>query len=66
MPGKKPGILSDMLLKGTEVLDNKVDRDLKSLLTKIEPIMSVLLGLIVGLILLGVYLPMFDYMGQIK
>ena len=64
--GEKAGILSQMLLKGTEVLDKKIGRAIDSLLTKIEPVMSVLLGLIVGSIMLGVYLPMFDYMGQIK
>jgi type IV pilus assembly protein PilC len=64
--GEQAGILSEMLNKGGDYLDGRIERHLKSLLVKIEPITSLFLGSIVGLILLGVYLPMFDYMGHIK
>jgi len=64
--GEEAGILPEMLLKGAEFLDAAIERKIRLLLTKLEPILSVILGLIVGGILLGVYLPMFDYMGQIK
>jgi type IV pilus assembly protein PilC len=64
--GEQAGILSEMLNKGGDYLDGRIERHLKSLLVKIEPITSLFLGAIVGLILLGVYLPMFDYMGHIK
>jgi type II secretory pathway component PulF len=39
---------------------------LKALLVKIEPTMTIILGLIVGFILMSVYLPMFDYMSHIE
>jgi len=64
--GEEAGVLTQMLGKGVDFLDTHIERSIKSLLTKIEPIMSVLMGAIVGTILLGVYLPMFDYMGQVK
>jgi type IV pilus assembly protein PilC len=64
--GEEAGILPEMLTKGVDFLDNQIDRAVKSLLMKIEPILSVLMGTIVGGILLGVYLPMFDYMGHVK
>jgi type IV pilus assembly protein PilC len=64
--GEEAGVLTEMLGKGVDFLDTHIERSIKSLLTKIEPIMSVLMGAIVGTILLGVYLPMFDYMGQVK
>jgi type IV pilus assembly protein PilC len=64
--GEQAGILSEMLNKGGDYLDGRIERHLKSLLVKIEPITSLFLGSVVGLILLGVYLPMFDYMGHIK
>jgi type II secretory pathway component PulF len=64
--GEQAGILSEMLNKGGDYLDGRIERHLKSLLLKIEPIMTLFLGSVVGLILMGVYLPMFDYMGQIK
>jgi type IV pilus assembly protein PilC len=64
--GEQAGILSEMLNKGGDYLDGRIERLLKSLLLKIEPIMSLFLGTTVGLILMGVYLPMFDYMGHVK
>lgn len=64
--GEEAGVLPEMLLKGVDFLDAAIERKVQSLLTKLEPILSVVLGSIVGGILLGVYLPMFDYMGQIK
>jgi type II secretory pathway component PulF len=64
--GEESGTLSDMLNKGADFLDKDIDRTLKSLLLKIEPIMTVVMGLIVGFILLSVYLPMFDYMRHLK
>jgi len=36
------------------------------LLVKLEPALTVVMGLVVGLILMGVYLPMFDYMACLK
>jgi len=64
--GEEAGILPEMLAKGVDFLDSHIERMIRSLLTKIEPVLSVLMGLIVGSILLGVYLPMFDYMGHVK
>lgn len=64
--GEEAGILPEMLSKGTDFLDNQIERLVKSLILKIEPILSVGMGLVVGTILLGVYLPMFDYMGHVK
>jgi type IV pilus assembly protein PilC len=64
--GEQAGILSEMLNKGGDYLDGRIERHLKSLLIKIEPITSLFLGLVVGTILMGVYLPMFDYMGHVK
>ncbi len=64
--GEEAGILPEMLTKGVDFLDSHIDRVVKSLLIKIEPALSVIMGTIVGGILLGVYLPMFDYMGHVK
>ena len=64
--GEEAGILPEMLTKGVDFLDNTIERTIKAMITKIEPILSILMGTIVGIILLGVYLPMFDYMSHIK
>ena len=64
--GEEAGILPEMLTKGVDFLDTQIDMLIKSMLVKIEPVLSVVMGSIVGSILMGVYLPMFDYMGHIK
>jgi type IV pilus assembly protein PilC len=64
--GEQAGMLPEMLMKGVSFLDKKIEKAIDSLIVKIEPILSVIMGSVVGMILLAVYLPMFDYMGQIK
>ncbi len=64
--GEEVGILPEMLTKGVDFLDNHIERFIKSLLIKIEPALSIIMGAVVGSILLAVYLPMFDYMGHVK
>jgi type IV pilus assembly protein PilC len=64
--GEEAGMLSEMLSKGVELLDKDIDRTIKSLLVKLEPALTLLMGTIVGFILLGLYLPMFDYMSHLK
>jgi type IV pilus assembly protein PilC len=64
--GEQAGALPEMLNKGVDFLDKDIDRTIKALLVKLEPAMTLIMGLIVGFILMGVYLPMFDYMSRIK
>jgi type IV pilus assembly protein PilC len=64
--GEEAGILPDMLAKAADLLDKDADRLAMSLLVKLEPTLTVVMGLVIGLILMGVYLPMFDYMACLK
>lgn len=64
--GEGAGILPEMLAKAADLVDKETDRLTASLLVKLEPALTVLMGLIIGLILMGVYLPMFDYMAHLK
>ena len=64
--GEEVGMLPEMLSKGVEILDKDIERAINSLLVKLEPILTLTMGAIVGLILMGAYLPMFDYMGHLK
>lgn len=64
--GEKMGALSEMLNRGADFLDKDIEFTMKSVLTKIEPAVTVIMGTAVGLVLLAVYLPMFDYMSHIK
>lgn len=62
--GEQVGQLSEMLDKGTELLDKDIDVTISAMLARMEPVLTVIMGVIVGLILIGAYLPMFDYMAQ--
>lgn len=64
--GEEAGILAEMLAKAADLLDKDADRLATSLLVKMEPALTILMGLVIGLILMGVYLPMFDYMACLK
>jgi len=64
--GEQAGKLAEMLLKGSEFLDKDIDRIITGLLVKLEPILTLSMGSLIGLILMGVYLPMFDYMNKIQ
>ncbi len=64
--GEQVGALPEMLNKGADLLDKDIDRTIASLLVKLEPALTLIMGAIVGFILMGAYLPMFDYIGHLK
>jgi type IV pilus assembly protein PilC len=64
--GEEAGVLPEILAKAADLLDKEADRMAASLLVKLEPALTVIMGVIIGLILMGVYLPMFDYMACLK
>jgi len=64
--GEEAGVLAEMLNKGADFIDKDIDRTTNSLLSRLEPAMTVVMGLIVGVILMAVYLPIFDYMTHLK
>lgn len=64
--GEKAGALPEMLNKGIDLLDKEIDRTIKALLVRLEPAMTLIMGIIVGFILIAVYSPMIDYMSHLK
>ncbi len=64
--GEEAGEVAQMLTKGAEFLDKDIDRIMKALIVKLEPALTVIMGSIIGLVLLAVYLPVFDYMSKLK
>jgi type IV pilus assembly protein PilC len=64
--GEEAGILPEMLAKSADLLDRDIDRTTAALIVKLEPTLTVVMGVVIGLILMGVYLPMFDYMACLK
>lgn len=64
--GEQAGMLAEMLTKAADFLDRDINRRVARLVVKVEPALTLAMGLLIGLILLGVYMPMFDYMGHLK
>ncbi|HKI85090.1 MAG TPA: type II secretion system F family protein [Candidatus Krumholzibacteria bacterium] len=62
--GEATGALATMLSDFSEFIDEEVETRLQRLLTLIEPIMLVMMGIIVATLLISVYLPMYSVLGQ--
>lgn len=63
--GEKTGKLSYMLEKGADYYEAEADTTLSTLVSVAEPLIVVLLGGLVGFILMVLYLPLFDLVGQV-
>ena len=55
-----------MLTNVSDFVDQEVEIRMARLLTLVEPLMLVVMGVIVALLLISVYLPMFSVLGQVK
>ncbi len=64
--GEESGQLPDMLEKISVFYDEEVDATVSNLTAVLEPIMIVVMGGLVGVMLVSMYLPMFDIVGQMK
>ncbi|MFQ5822838.1 MAG: type II secretion system F family protein [bacterium] len=58
--GEKSGSLDEMLLNVSKHYDTEVDYAVKNLTSMIEPILTVAMGVIVLLLALAIFLPMWD------
>jgi len=63
--GEKSGRVPALLGRAADILQRDIDLSLKRVVGRIEPILTVLMAAIVGVILLAVYLPMFDVMQHV-
>jgi type IV pilus assembly protein PilC len=64
--GEQTGGLDEMLTKIADFYDEEVDVAVSSLLSLMEPIMIVVLGVIVGGMVVAMYLPIFDMMNAVQ
>jgi len=64
--GEETGALDSMLNKIADFYEDEVDAAVKSLTSIIEPIMMMFVGGLVGLIVISMYLPMFNIMNLVK
>jgi type IV pilus assembly protein PilC len=62
--GESTGALDAMLIKVAEFFEQEVDSAVAALKQSIEPIMIVVIGLIVGVLVVAMYLPIFE-MGRV-
>jgi MSHA biogenesis protein MshG len=63
MVGEESGALDDMMEEIAEMYQREVEYELKTLGSQIEPILIVCLGILVLILALGVFLPIWD-LGQ--
>lgn len=61
--GEATGALDEMLQKISEFFEEEVDLALEAALSLIEPFMIVVIGGLVGIVLIAMYLPVFDLAG---
>ncbi|HTQ79644.1 MAG TPA: type II secretion system F family protein [Thermoanaerobaculia bacterium] len=64
--GEATGALDEMLGNVSDLLDEQVETSMGRLLSLVEPMMLVFMGLIIGLLLVSIYLPMFSMLGSAK
>jgi type IV pilus assembly protein PilC len=63
--GEQTGGLDEMLTKIADFYDDEVDTAVEALLSAMEPVMIVVLGVIVGGMIVAMYLPIFDMINAV-
>jgi len=64
--GEETGALDAMLAKLAEFYEDEVAAAIKALTSILEPVMIIFVGSVVGLIVVSMYLPLFDVYNQIR
>ncbi len=63
--GEQTGALDTMLRKVGEFFDQEVEGTVNNLTAMLEPILTVVMGAMVGIMVVSMYLPMFDYIKHV-
>ena len=64
--GEETGELEKMLSKIADFYEDEVDAAIQTLTSIIEPVMMILVGMMVGVIVISMYLPMFKMLSLVK
>ncbi|MEE1339882.1 MAG: type II secretion system F family protein [Succinivibrionaceae bacterium] len=64
--GDETGRVDELLIEAADYYEREVDYDLKSLTAKIEPILLVIVAIMVGVLALGIFTPMWDMYGAMQ
>lgn len=62
--GEATGTLDEMLAKLADFFDDEVDSAVAALLSILEPVLIIFVGLMVGTLIISMYLPIFSLMSQ--
>ncbi|WP_113907022.1 type II secretion system F family protein [Aliidiomarina celeris] len=60
--GEETGSIDELLMEAAEYYEREVDYDLKNVLSKIEPILIGGVAILVGVLAMGIFLPMWSMM----
>jgi type IV pilus assembly protein PilC len=63
--GEKSGNLPEMLVKIADYYDTEVDSAITTLTSILEPALIVIMGVFIAIVLISMYLPMFEMIGSI-
>ena len=66
MVGEESGELEEMLINVAKFYDEEVDRSVERLTSIIEPVMMVFIALTVGVMIIAMYLPIFNMINLIR
>jgi type IV pilus assembly protein PilC len=64
--GEATGSLDEMLANVADFLDEQIETRMQRLLSLVEPMMLVFMGIIIAILLVSIYLPLFSVLGQSK
>jgi type IV pilus assembly protein PilC len=64
--GERSGALEQLLEKIAEFYDSQVKATIKSLTSLIEPLLICVMGGVVGLVILSVFLPILNIIGELS
>lgn len=64
--GDETGRVDELLVEGADYYEREVDYGVKSLTAKIEPILLAIVSVIVGILALGIFAPMWDMYGAMQ
>ena len=63
--GEKSASLDEVLIRSCTFFDSQVETSLNALVSKIQPIMLLIMGAIIGTLFIAVYSPMLSIMGTL-
>ena len=64
--GERTGTMDEVLMRSCKFFDNEVETSLNSMTAKIQPVMLILMGAIIGTLFIAVYSPMLSIMTNLN